>query len=92
MISIHDEIQKIQSGEFDMKDNPIINAPHTVEELTNDTWNHKYSRQEAAFPISYLYNNKYWSPVARIDNVYGDRNLFCVCPPIEDYENLDKAV
>ena len=88
MISIYEEIDKIRKGQFDKLDNPLKNAPHTIEELTNDKWNHKYSRQEAAYPHTYLLNNKYWSPVARIDNVYGDRNLFCVCPPIENYEEL----
>jgi len=88
MIFIYNEIQKIKKGLFDIKDNPIKNAPHTVEELTGDKWNHKYSREEAAYPHSFLKNNKYWPPVGRIDNAYGDRNLFCVCPPIEDYEEL----
>ena len=91
MISIYGEIQKIRDGIFDKKDNPLKNAPHTVEELTEDEWHHKYSRKEAAYPHSYLLNNKYWSPVARIDNVYGDRNLFCICPPIEDYEELENT-
>ena len=77
MISIYKEIESIKIGKMDKEDNPIKNAPHTVEEVTSDSWNHCYSRKEAAFPISYLYNNKYWPPVARIDNVYGDRNLFC---------------
>ena len=86
MISIAKEIDKIRNGTFDKIDNPIKNAPHTVEEISSDNWDHKYTRQEAAFPHSYLYNYKYWSPVSRIDNVYGDRNLFCVCPPIEEYE------
>ena len=91
MISIYNEILKIREGKFDKIDNPLKNAPHTVEELTNDQWNHKYSRQEAAYPHSYLFNNKYWSPVSRIDNVYGDRNLFCVCPPIEDYQEFEST-
>ena len=86
MISIHGEIEKIRDGSFDKVDNPIKNAPHTVEEISSDEWKHPYTRQEAAYPHSYLLNNKYWSPVSRIDNVYGDRNLFCVCPPIEEYE------
>ena len=86
MISIHGEIEKIRDGSFDKVDNPIKNAPHTVEEISSDDWKHSYTRQEAAYPHSYLLNNKYWSPVSRIDNVYGDRNLFCVCPPIEEYE------
>ena len=88
MISIYKEIESIKIGKMDKEDNPIKNAPHTVEEVTSDSWNHCYSRKEAAFPISYLYNNKYWPPVARIDNVYGDRNLFCTCPPVEDYEDI----
>jgi glycine dehydrogenase len=91
MISIYHEIQKVKDGIFNSIDNPLKNSPHTVEELTSDKWDHKYSRQEAAYPHSYLQNNKYWSPVARIDNVYGDRNLFCVCPPIENYEDLEKV-
>ena len=86
MISIYKEIEKIRDGSFDKVDNPIKNAPHTIEEISSDEWNHLYTRQEAAYPHSYLLNNKYWSPVSRIDNVYGDRNLFCVCPPIEEYE------
>ncbi len=86
MISIHGEIEKIRDGSFDKVDNPIKNAPHTVEEISSDEWEHSYTRQEAAYPHSYLLNNKYWSPVSRIDNVYGDRNLFCVCPPIEEYD------
>ena len=86
MISIAKEIDKIRNGMFDKIDNPIKNAPHTVEEISSDNWDHKYTRHEAAFPHSYLYNYKYWSPVSRIDNVYGDRNLFCICPPIEEYE------
>jgi len=88
MISIYNEIQMVREGKLDKIDNPLKNSPHTVEELTNDEWNHKYTRQEAAYPHSYLLNNKYWPPVARIDNVFGDRNLFCVCPPIEEYQEL----
>ena len=91
MKSIFDEIEKIRSGKFDNLDNPIKNSPHTIEELTGDKWEHKYSRKEAAFPHSYLQNNKYWSPVARIDNVYGDRNLFCSCPPLDEYEELENT-
>ena len=91
MISIFEEIQKIKNGKFDKLDNPLKNAPHTVEEITSDDWNHKYSRQEAAYPNVYLRANKYWPPVSRIDNVYGDRNLFCICPPIEDYEDALKT-
>ncbi len=91
MISIYEEIQDIKNGRLDKIDNPIKNAPHTVSEVTSDVWNHKYSRKIAAFPISYLHNNKYWSPVSRIDNVYGDRNLFCTCPPVEDYDDIENT-
>ena len=91
MISIHEEVEKVRNGKYDSIDNPIKNAPHTIEEVSSDNWAHSYTRGEGAFPHSYLYNNKYWSPVARIDNVYGDRNLFCVCPPIEEYEEVSNA-
>lgn len=91
MVSIYKEIQKVRDGQYDREDNPIKNAPHTIEEISSDNWTHSYSRTEGAFPHSYLYNNKYWAPVARIDNVYGDRNLFCVCPPIEEYEDVSNA-
>ena len=91
MISIYQEIQNIKDNIFDKEDNPLKNAPHTMDEISADKWNHKYTRQEAAFPISYLKNKKYWPPVSRIDNVYGDRNLFCACPPLEDYENMKKS-
>ena len=88
MISIHNEITMIRDGKFDKVDNPIKNAPHTIEEVSSDNWDHQYSRKDAAYPHTYLINNKYWSPVSRIDNVYGDRNLFCVCPPIDEYEEV----
>ena len=74
-LSIKEEIDKIDSGKFEKKDNPVINAPHTYLELSADDWKHSYSRKEAAFPKSYLEDYKYWAPVARVDNVYGDRNL-----------------
>ena len=86
LISIYDEINNIRVGKFDSIDNPLKNAPHTIYEISDENWNHKYSRQEAVFPHPFLLNNKYWSPVSRIDNVYGDRNLFCVCPPMDEYE------
>ena len=91
MNSIYEEIDKIKKGEFDPIDNPIKNAPHTIHEISSDKWEHKYTRQEAVFPHPYLLNNKYWPPVSRIDNVYGDRNLFCTCPPIDDYEDVSSG-
>jgi glycine dehydrogenase len=86
MIAIRMEIAKVASGEFDAKDNPLKNAPHTVQVMTADKWEHAYSREVAAYPVASLRKQKYWSPVGRADNVYGDRNLFCSCVPIADYE------
>ncbi len=91
MISIHNEINKIINGKFDLIDNPIKNAPHTVEELTANEWNHSYTRIEAAYPANYLKNIKYWPPVSRVDNLFGDKNLFCSCPPLENYESFSKT-
>ena len=87
LISIRDEIDKINTDQFDKKDNPVINAPHTYLELSADDWNHSYSRKEAAFPKNYLKDYKYWAPVARVDNVYGDRNLVCSCPSLDEYKD-----
>ena len=86
MIVIRSEIAQVQNGEFDREDNPLKGAPHTAEVLTADVWAHKYSREVAAFPVASLRKQKYWPPVGRADNVYGDRNLFCGCAPISDYE------
>ena len=84
MEQIHREITLIESGEWDAKDNPLKNAPHTAATITADTWNHAYSRQEAAFPLPWVADDKYWPPVSRIDNVYGDRNIVCTCPSVEE--------
>jgi glycine dehydrogenase len=86
MILIRDEIRAIESGAMDAKDNPLKNAPHTVADLAADDWTHPYSKEQAVFPVAYLREGKYWSPVGRVDNVYGDRNLVCSCPPLSDYE------
>ncbi len=86
MICIHAEIVKVQRGEYDRMDNPLKGAPHTAEVLTADEWPHQYSREVAAFPVASLRRQKYWPPVGRADNVYGDRNLFCGCAPVSDYE------
>ena len=83
---IKKEIEKIKSGEFDKLDNPIKNAPHTDLELSSDEWKHKYSREEAAYPSKHLKRNKFWPPVARVDNVYGDKNIFCTCPSMDDFK------
>ena len=84
---IKQEIDKIQSGKYDKIDNPLKNAPHTHVELTSNKWDHKYEREEAAYPSSFLRTTKFWPPVARVDNVYGDKNLFCSCPSMEDYKD-----
>ena len=68
-------------------DNPLKNAPHTYVELASSEWKHAYSREEAAFPTEYVKNNKYWAPVARVDNVFGDRNLVCSCPSMDEYKD-----
>jgi glycine dehydrogenase len=86
MIFIKKEIDNVVSGVFDPIDNPLKNAPHTVTHVMDDNWDHKYSRQVAAFPAKWLYDYKYWPSVARVDNAYGDRNLVCTCPPISEYE------
>lgn len=82
MISIRQEIQRVADGHWTQDDNPVSNAPHTVHEVSGDDWQHAYSRREAAWPVASLHENKYWPPVARVDNVYGDRNLICSCPPL----------
>ncbi|SDR18094.1 aminomethyl-transferring glycine dehydrogenase [Thermostaphylospora chromogena] len=87
MISIREEIAKVASGEYDRADNPLKGAPHTAEALTADEWPHSYGRAEAAYPVASLRERKYWSPVRRIDQAYGDRNLVCACPPPEAFEN-----
>jgi len=86
LIKIKLEIENIKSGKFDKIDNPIKNAPHTDLELASNEWNHKYSREEAAYPSNFLRSNKFWPPVARIDNVYGDKNLFCTCPSMDEFK------
>jgi glycine dehydrogenase len=86
MITIHAEIVKVERGEYDRMDNPLKGAPHTAEVVTADDWQHSYSREVAAFPVPSLRKKKYWPPVGRADNAYGDRNLFCGCAPISDYE------
>ncbi|GAA1712588.1 aminomethyl-transferring glycine dehydrogenase [Nonomuraea bangladeshensis] len=87
MIAIREEIAKVASGAYDPADNPLRNAPHTAESVTADEWPHPYSRSEAAYPVASLRENKYWVPVRRIDQAYGDRNLVCSCPPLEAYED-----
>ena len=86
MIAIRKEMQDIEEGKLDKMDNPLKNAPHTALTVTSDSWNHKYSREQAAFPVPSLKKNKFWPSVGRINNTYGDRNIFCTCPPMEEYK------
>ena len=85
MIKIRKEIEDIEKGKSGKEDNLLKNSPHTAKELISDDWNHSYKRSEAAYPVSSLEDGKYWPPVGRVDNVYGDRNLMCSCPSMEDY-------
>ena len=88
MIAIRHEIDAVANGKADPKDNALKNAPHTAEDVTATNWSHPYSREEAAYPVASLRARKFWPPVSRIDNPYGDRNLMCVCPPIEEYAEV----
>jgi glycine dehydrogenase len=85
MIAIRAEIAAIAAGRLDRADNPLKHAPHTARDVMADVWTHGYSREQAAFPLAWVAAAKYWPPVRRVDNVYGDRNLVCTCAPIEDY-------
>jgi len=85
MISIRAEIRAVEQGRMDRADNPLKNAPHTAAEVMASDWPHPYTREQAAFPLPYVRANKYWPPVKRVDNVYGDRNLVCTCAPLEAY-------
>ncbi len=86
LISIREEILAIEEGRADRDDNPLKNAPHTARRIAADTWDHAYGREQAAFPAPWVKEHKFWPPVARIDNAYGDRNLVCTCPPMESYQ------
>ena len=84
MIGIRKEIKRIETGDLDKEDNMLKNAPHSAEQVTDDNWEHSYSRSEAAYPVESLRADKYWCPVSRVDNAYGDRNLVCSCPSMEE--------
>ncbi|QIB49785.1 aminomethyl-transferring glycine dehydrogenase [Pseudomonas sp. OIL-1] len=86
MLTIRSEISRVEKGEWSAEDNPLHNAPHTLADITG-TWERSYSVEQAVFPRPWVAANKFWPSVNRIDNVYGDRNLFCACPPIEAYED-----
>ncbi|MEK9959059.1 MAG: aminomethyl-transferring glycine dehydrogenase [Pelagibacteraceae bacterium] len=91
LINIRKEVTMVQNQVFDKLDNPLKNAPHTNLELSSDSWTHKYTREQAAFPLKYLKTNKFWPPVARVDNVHGDRNLICSCPSIDSFREEEAA-
>jgi glycine dehydrogenase len=84
MIAIRDEVRAIERGEITVEASPLRHAPHTVEDLVGD-WDRAYTREQACFPPGAFRVDKYWPPVNRVDNVYGDRNLVCTCPPVESY-------
>ncbi|HBY84776.1 MAG TPA: glycine dehydrogenase (aminomethyl-transferring), partial [Colwellia sp.] len=86
MVCIRDEVRKVESGEWTADDNPLHNAPHTLADIT-EPWDRAYSIQEAVFPVSAVTANKFWPTVNRIDDVFGDRNLICSCPPVSAYED-----
>jgi len=85
MIAIREEIRDVEAGRLPRDDNPLKHAPHTASAVTATEWTHPYSRERAAFPSSATQSHKFWPPVGRLNNVLGDRKLFCVCPPVEAY-------
>ncbi|MCI0449922.1 MAG: aminomethyl-transferring glycine dehydrogenase [Chlorobi bacterium] len=91
MISIRNEIKEIEEGKADKSDNVLKNAPHTAYEIASDDWKHGYSREKAAYPVAGLKDNKFWPPVARVDNAYGDRNFVCACEPVSSYEEVESS-
>jgi glycine dehydrogenase len=91
MIAIRGEIRRIEEGVWPKEDNPLKHAPHTAASLLGTEWSHPYSRELGAFPLAELKNAKYWPPIGRVDNVYGDRNLFCSCVPVGDYKETEEA-
>jgi glycine dehydrogenase len=88
MIAIRREIAEVERGRFAIEDSPLRHAPHTVHDLVDEDWNRKYTRAEGAFPEGSSRQDKYWSPVNRVDNVYGDRNLICICPTPDEYQDI----
>ena len=91
MIQIRDEIRAVEEGKLDREDNPLRNAPHTATAVTASEWTHAYPRELAAFPLASLRQQKYWPPVARVDNVYGDKNVMCACIPVDAYKEAEDA-
>ncbi|UXX79625.1 aminomethyl-transferring glycine dehydrogenase [Reichenbachiella carrageenanivorans] len=91
LLQIREEVEAVASGNMDPVDNVLKNAPHTADSVLVDDWNHGYSRSEAVYPLDYLRANKFWPSVGRVDNAYGDRNLFCSCIPVEEFEEVVEA-
>jgi glycine dehydrogenase len=91
MIQIRDEIRAVEDGRLDREDNPLKHAPHTAAQVSASEWTHAYPRELAAFPLATLKQQKYWPPVARVDNVYGDKNVFCSCVPINAFAGEPEA-
>ncbi|QOW19025.1 aminomethyl-transferring glycine dehydrogenase [Lysobacter ciconiae] len=91
MIQIREEIRAIEDGSLDREDNPLKHAPHTAAQVSASEWSHAYPRELAAFPLPSLRQQKYWPPIARVDNIYGDKNVFCACVPINEYEGEIEA-
>ena len=91
MVQIREEIRAIEQGKFARDDNPLKHAPHTASTVASSAWSHAYSRELAAFPLASLKTAKYWPPVARVDNVYGDKNVFCACIPTSDFAGEPEA-
>jgi glycine dehydrogenase len=91
MIQIRDEIRAVEDGRLDREDNPLKHAPHTATQVSASEWTHAYPRELAAFPLATLKLQKYWPPVARVDNVHGDKNVFCACIPVEAWMEATEA-
>jgi glycine dehydrogenase len=91
MILIRDEIRAIEEGKIDRENNPLKHAPHTAQAIASDDWDRPYSREQAAFPLEWVRNAKFWPYSARIDNVWGDRNLICTCPSVEELSRLQDS-
>lgn len=91
MVKIREEIAQVEAGQIDAENNPLKNAPHTIEDLLDDDWQRPYTKAQGVNPMGGPVESKYWPSVNRIDNVYGDRNLFCACPAIENYEEVSAS-
>ena len=85
MIAIRQEIQELMDGGADKQNNVLKNAPHTAEVVVSDSWDRPYGREKAAFPLPWVRARKFWPSVGRVNNAFGDRNLVCTCPPVEEY-------